>query len=197
MCAWVEIQRVPSRDRAYPGKQRRTTHSPERQETSATPGSALQSWPIGEKGVRGSTHPPPEIKNFNKKIKKLCVLRATARPGTLTTLKIACSIDALPGPSAPSKHAAGRPAGALLCARTAADPAPLDGGNNGGARAGSDAFAIADHVGCGAATRGWVQRGRGRVAVRASESARISVDARWLTVNGVLAVRRRIAYDLK
>jgi hypothetical protein len=64
MCACVEIQLEPSRDRAYPDMQRWTTHSPDRQETSATPGMAVQSWPIGENGVRGSTHPPPEIKNI-------------------------------------------------------------------------------------------------------------------------------------
>jgi hypothetical protein len=52
---------VPSRDRAYPDMQRWTTHTPDRQEMSATPGRAVQSWPIGEKGVRGSTHPPPEV----------------------------------------------------------------------------------------------------------------------------------------
>ena len=60
----VEVQRIPSREREYPDMQRWMTHSPDRQDTSATPGREVQSWPIGEKGVRGSTHPPPESKEF-------------------------------------------------------------------------------------------------------------------------------------
>ena len=125
------------------------------------------------------------------------MLRATAGPSTLTALKISCSIDALPGASTPSKHAACRPAWAILYARAAADPAPLDGGDGGGARTGSDALAIASHIGRRADTCGWVRCGKGRVAFRASESAGISVDTCWHAVNGVVAGRRRIAYDLK
>ena len=86
----------------------------------------------------------------------MCVLCATTQPGTLTALKISCSIDALPGASAPSEHAASRPSGALLRARATADPALLKGGLDGGARAGSHALAVADHVGRRADTRGWV-----------------------------------------
>jgi hypothetical protein len=76
----------------------------------------------------------------------------TAGPGTLTALQVACGVDALPGTCTPSKHATGRPAVTHLFTRAAADPAPLfgQGGLARGARAGSDALAIADDVGRGA-----------------------------------------------
>ena len=124
---------------------------------------------------------------------------ATVRPGTLTTLKIACSIDALPGPSASSIHTASRPAGALLCAGAAANPAPLEGHLARGARAGSHALAVADHVGRGAATCAWSQWRKRRVAVQTSESARVSVDARWYAVigEGAVAVEPSTFLDLK
>jgi len=112
-----------------------------------------------------------------------------------TALKIACSMDALPGPCAASKHTTGRPAGPLLCAKATTEPTLIDGDMGGGARAGSHALAVADYVGRRTDTRGWVRRGKGRVAVRASKSARIVVDARRLAGNGVVAVRRRISYD--
>ena len=118
-------------------------------------------------------------------------------PGTLTALKIAFSMDALPGACTPSIHAASRPARPLHRARAATDPALLKSGLDGGARARSHALAVADHIGRRANTRGRVRRRKGRVAIRASKSAGISVDAHWLAVNGVVAVRRRIAYDLK
>jgi hypothetical protein len=145
------MQCVPSRDRAYPGMQRWTTHSPDRQETSATPSRAVQSWPIGENGVRGNTHPPP--KDF---LKSGWYARPLG-PGTLTTLQIMCGVDALPGPCAPSKHAAGCPAIPLLCARAAANPALFDCGLAGGARA-CHAVAVADYIrrSAGWDTRGWV-----------------------------------------
>jgi hypothetical protein len=83
-----------------------------------------------------------------------------------------------------------------LCARATAHPAPLEGGLAGGARTKSHALAVADDVRPGAGTRGWVLRGRGRVTVRASESARITVDARGDAISWVVAVRRCIVNDL-
>jgi len=52
------MQLMPSSAGRYPGRQRRTAHSPDRQTTSATPGSAEQSLPMGEWAVNGSTQPP-------------------------------------------------------------------------------------------------------------------------------------------
>ena len=78
-------------------------------------------------------------------------------PKTLTALQIACSVDALPGPCTPSIYAAGRPAVPPVSARAAANPTPLDGDLARGAHgAGIDAVAVADHVGRGAGTHGWV-----------------------------------------
>ena len=57
------MQLVPSSASTYPGRQRRTTHAPDRHETSATPGSAEQSLPMGEYAVRGIKHPPPLAQN--------------------------------------------------------------------------------------------------------------------------------------
>jgi len=54
----LRMQLVPSSASTYPGRQRRTTHAPDRHETSATPGSAEQSLPMGEYAVRGIKHPP-------------------------------------------------------------------------------------------------------------------------------------------
>lgn len=108
-------------------------------------------------------------------------------------------MDALPGPCAASKHTARCPAGPHLCAKAAAEPAPLGCSDfNGGARcASSYTVAIAHHVGSRAGALRWVRRGSRRVAVRASESARTAIDARRFAANGVVAVRRCIAYDLK
>ena len=62
----------------------------------------------------------------------------------------------------------------LLCARAAADPALLVGGLARGAHgAGNHADAVADHVGRGAGTVGWVIRGIGGETVGASEVAGI------------------------
>ena len=108
-------------------------------------------------------------------------------PETLTTLKIVCSIDALPGPCASTKHAARRPARAFLRARAATEQAPLTGGLAGWTRAGSHTVAIADHVRRGADTGGRVRWGRGRVAVQASEPAGVITDASWHAYLGVVA----------
>ena len=154
----------------------------------------MQSLPIGEKGVRGSTHPPPEL----KKEKKVRVSYAQLELGTLTALKIMCSIDTLPGPGSSAKHAAGRPAMPLLCARAAANPTPLIiGDSDGRARARSHTVAIANHVGSRTATHGWIDQGISREAIRTSESAGVSIDARWYAVIGVVAGRRCMAGDLK
>jgi hypothetical protein len=107
-----------------------------------------------------------------------------------------CSIDALPGPGSSAKHAAGRPAMPILCARAATDPAPLQGDLARRARAGSHTVAVADHVWSGADTRGWVRRGRGRVAICAGEPAGVCIDARWHAISRV-AAGWRIACDLK
>jgi hypothetical protein len=128
---------------------------------------------------------------------KWWVLRATAGPGTLTTLQVACGVDALPGTCAPSEHTAGRPAMPHFCTRAAADPALLGGGGLArGARVGSHAVAVADDVGRGTTTHGWVIRGIWRVTGRASEPAGITVDARRNAISWVVAVRRRIVNDL-
>ena len=79
-------------------------------------------------------------------------------PDKLTALEIACSIDALPGSCTSTEHATRRPARAHLRAGAATDPAPLEGGDlAGGACAGSDTVAIADHVRRGAGTGGWAR----------------------------------------
>ena len=57
------LQLVPSGDGVNPLRQRRTTHSPDIQATSATPWIAVQSLPTGEDCVRGNTQPPPTKKN--------------------------------------------------------------------------------------------------------------------------------------
>ena len=67
----------------------------------------------------------------------------------------------------------------------------------GGARTGSHAVGIADHIGCLADTIGWVLRGRDRVTVRASEPAGILADAHGVAIIWVVAVRRHILHDLK
>jgi hypothetical protein len=59
-----------------------------------------------------------------------------------------------------------------------------------GARAWSEAVAVADHVGRSADAGSWVLRGRGRVTVRASEPAGVSINARRRAVIRVVAVRR-------
>ena len=85
----------------------------------------------------------------------------------------------------------------LFCAKAAADPAPLEGDLAGGACARSHAVTVADYVGRGAGTCDRVQRGRRRVAVRASEPAGVSINTRWYAVIRVYAVRRRTAQYLK
>ena len=75
-----------------------------------------------------------------------------------------------------------------LSARAAADPAPLEGRLAGGARAGSRALAVANHVGRGAETRSWVFWRRGRVPVRAGEAAGVSIDARRHAMSRVFAI---------
>jgi hypothetical protein len=78
-----------------------------------------------------------------------------------------------------------------LCARAAADPALLEGRLAGRTRAGSYAFAVADHVGRGADTCGRVLRRRGRETVRTGEGAGVAIDACRLAVIRVFAARRR------
>ena len=65
------MQLVPSSVGTYPGRQRRTTHSPDRHETSATPGSAEQSVPMGEYAVRGTMHPPPLAQTNTQRVSLL------------------------------------------------------------------------------------------------------------------------------
>ena len=84
----------------------------------------------------------------------------------------------------------------VLCARAAANPALLDGGLAGGARAGSYAVAIAHHVGCGADTGGWFLRGERHVTVRASERAGIIAEARGDAISWVIAIQRRMVNNL-
>jgi hypothetical protein len=79
-------------------------------------------------------------------------------------------------------------------------PLQVDGDLGGGARARRHTVTIADHVRRGAATHGRVLRpqGIGREAVQASELAGVSIGAASRhAVIGVIAVRRRIAYDLR
>ena len=84
----------------------------------------------------------------------------------------------------------------LLCAGATTNPTLCDGGLAGRARARSYAVAITDHVWRGADTVGWVLRGEGRVTVRASESAGTIVDARWVAIEWVIAIRRCILINL-
>jgi hypothetical protein len=53
------MQLLPLRAGRYPLRHRRTTHSPDRHSTSATPGSVEQSVPTGDLEVRGNVQPPP------------------------------------------------------------------------------------------------------------------------------------------
>ena len=85
----------------------------------------------------------------------------------------------------------------LLCARAAADPAPLDGDLAGRAWARGHTIAFANHVGREAGTREWVHLGRRRVTVQASEPAGVITDASWHAILGVVAGLRRIGCDLK
>ena len=50
---------------AYPDAQRRTTQDPRMQDTSATPGIAVQSTPCGDRESKGVMHPPPVNNNVN------------------------------------------------------------------------------------------------------------------------------------
>ena len=77
---------------------------------------------------------------------------------------------------------------------------PLEGDLGGRARVRRHTVTIADHVGRGAATHGRVLRVQGisGEAVQACELAGVSIGAaRRHAVIGVIAVRRRIAYDLR
>jgi hypothetical protein len=78
-----------------------------------------------------------------------------------------------------------------LCARAAAGPALLESHLAGRARAWSEAFAVADHVGRGADTRSWILWERGRETVRAGKAAGVSINARRRAMIRVVAVRRR------
>ena len=61
------MQPSPWMERVYPRRQRRTTHPPAKQATSATPGRAVQSVPVGEYRVRGNMQPPPGRDRLNVK----------------------------------------------------------------------------------------------------------------------------------
>jgi hypothetical protein len=118
----------------------------------------------------------------------------------LTALKIMCSIDALPGLGSSAKHAAGRPAMPLLCARDAANPTPLNIEDRAvRACARGYTVAVADHVGSGTATHGWMVQGISREAIHTSEPTGIFIYAHWHAIIGIDAGRRRrsIACDLR
>ena len=85
---------------AYPDAHRRTTQRPRLQETSATPGIAVQSTPTGENASKGVMQPPPAhdtVSSCNH------VARAVStRRNTLTALEIVLRVDALPGFARPA-----------------------------------------------------------------------------------------------
>ena len=98
-------------------------HSPDRQATSATPGSSVQSIPTGENGVRGNTQPPPARGDG----RTVCQFQQTdkqegQKAQALTAFEIARCVDALPCAGGTTKDTAGRPFGSHLSARTTPNP---------------------------------------------------------------------------
>ena len=85
---------------AYPDVHRRTTQRPRLQETSATPGIAVQSTPTGENASKGVMQPPPAHDTVSSCNHAARVV--STRRNTLTALEIVLGVDALPGFARPA-----------------------------------------------------------------------------------------------
>jgi hypothetical protein len=194
-----------------PCKQRRTAHSPRKQETSATPGMAVQSLPLGEYALRGTTQPPPAK---NKGITLVSLFQfffgwcrrnhighAVKHSETrgrhfgqrgdqfqLTAFEIALGVDTFPRTRTTAVDTANCPTAALLHARAAAEPAPCVLRMLRGTCSLGLALAVADFVRLLAlALLGVVRWARGE-SVRALESAGVSVDTGGGAVVRIVAI---------
>ena len=110
------MHRLWSEATPYPDVQRPTTQDPYMQETSATPGIAVQSIPRGERASRGVIHPPPaQSKRRQPHQPDMILLK------NLTALEVVPDIDALPRLARPAPLLED-PAGGIP---SRAHPAPL------------------------------------------------------------------------